>query len=135
MTNMALAPFNDHLHLSFQYDQRLGFYQWEKKRKQKLLVDVRIEFDARAAFRSDHLKDTVDYDVVDEEIRKVLKRKHYHLIETIAEETAKALFKRWKIIRAATITIDKPLALKHARQVSFCIYRKRGAKKRLARNS
>ncbi|MBI2339221.1 MAG: dihydroneopterin aldolase [Deltaproteobacteria bacterium] len=114
----------DHLHLTLEYDHTLGFYHWEKKRKQKVIVDLKIEFDVKKAAKSDHLKDTIDYDVVDALVLNVLKRKHYNLIETIAEEVAREIL-ALKGVHGVDVSVDKPLAIPHARKVSVSIYRKK----------
>lgn len=111
----------DHLHLEFEYDEKLGFYQWEKQRKQKLLVTVDLQVDVAHAANSDHLKDTIDYDQVDQIIRGLLAEKHYHLIETFAEAIASALLKKWKT--SVKVTVNKPLAIAHAKKISVSIER------------
>src|SRR3990167_11547875 len=98
----------DHLHLTLEYDHTLGFYHWEKKRKQKVIVDLTIEFNAKRAAKSDHLKDPIDYDAVDALVLNVLKRKHYNLIETIAEEVAREIL-RLKGVHGVAVSVDKPL--------------------------
>jgi len=108
-----MTPFQDHLHLILHYDQSLGFYHWEKKIKQKLTVELKLAFDLKPAIKSDHLKDTVDYDAVDAEIRKVFEKRHYNLIERMAEDIAQALLSRWSL-KGIAVTVNKPLAIGHA---------------------
>lgn len=115
---------NETLHLILEYDQRLGFYHWEKKRKQKLVVEVKLFFKTRKTSRADHLRDTIDYDAIDTLIQKTLKKRHYNLIETLTEEIAQALLAQWPL-KGVEVTVDKPLALPHARKVSFTVCRKK----------
>lgn len=112
----------DHLHLVFEYDEKLGFYHWEKRRKQKLIVTVDITLDIKRAARTDDLADTIDYDIVDRLIQDLLKKRHYHLIETIAEDVASHLLNHWPKSRV-WITVDKPFAIPHAKKISASIYR------------
>ncbi len=116
---------NETLHLILEYDQRLGFYHWEKKRKQKLVVEVKLFFKTRKTTRADHLRDTVDYDDIDTLIQKTLKKRHYNLIETLSIDIAQALLTKWPL-KGVEVTVDKPLALPNARKVSFTICRKKG---------
>lgn len=119
-----MMPFTDHLHLVLHYDQSLGFYHWEKKIKQKLIVELKLSFNMSQAIESDHLKDTVDYDAVDTEIRKVFEKRHYNLIERMAEDIAQALLTKWPL-RAVAVTVNKPLAIPHAEKVAVSIFRER----------
>lgn len=120
---------SDYLHLSFTYDETLGFYQWEKKIKQKLLIEIKIPIDAKKAAKSDHLQDTIDYDAVDALIRQVLSLKHYHLIESIAHAVAETLLKSFPI-KEIYVMVDKPLAIRHAKKISVSIHRKKRHNKR-----
>lgn len=113
---------SDHLHLTFEYDEKLGFYQWEKQQKQKLIVSVRIGVDVKKAALTDHLDSTIDYDVVDHLILNLLKERHFHLIETFAEEIANTLLKKWPQTWVE-ITVDKPLAIAHAKKISVYVKR------------
>ncbi|OGQ08595.1 MAG: dihydroneopterin aldolase [Deltaproteobacteria bacterium RIFCSPLOWO2_12_FULL_40_28] len=119
----------DYLHLRFEYDETLGFYQWEKNIKQKLLIEIEIPIDAKKAAKSDHLKDTIDYDAVDSIIRGVLSLKHYHLIESIAHAVADTLLQSFPI-QEIKVMVDKPLAIRHAKKISVSIHRKKRHTKR-----
>lgn len=113
----------DTLKLAFEYDERLGFYQWEKKQKQKLLVTIEITLDVKKAAKSDHLDDTIDYDAIDCMIRDLLRGKHFHLIESFAEAVASALLQKWPK-STVTVMVDKPLAIAHAKKISVIISRR-----------
>ena len=39
----------------------IGVYEWERNRKQDVVVNVEFDFDGQAAAASDRLEDTVDY--------------------------------------------------------------------------
>lgn len=112
----------DHLTLNFEYDEKLGFYQWEKNKKQKLIVKIKMSCDVKKASLTDHLNDTIDYDEVDQLIAKLLQDRHFHLIETFAEEIAQSLLKKWPEV-SLELTVNKPEAISHAKEVSVTIYR------------
>jgi dihydroneopterin aldolase len=54
-------------------------------------VDVEIQADLRAAGRSDHLADAVDYVRCYQTVRHVVETRQHNLLETVAEEIASAL--------------------------------------------
>lgn len=113
---------NDFLDLSFEYDETLGFYQWEKKQKQKLIVNIRVSVDIKKAAQSDHLDDTIDYDEIDQLILNILREKHYHLIETFADKIAHTLHDKWPK-SFLEVTVNKPMAIKHARKIAVIVKR------------
>jgi len=86
---------------------RIGVYPRERMRRQALGFSLAFEVSARAAARSDHLRDTVDYAAALDTITAVLARQHFQLIETVAECVAEALLARFAC-RAVTVRVHKP---------------------------
>lgn len=87
-----------------------GVLQFEKERGQYFYVDAKLYFDMHKAAKTDSLKETVNYALVCEEIEEVLIGQTYDLIESVAENTALAILKKFPIIRKVDITIYKPNA-------------------------
>ena len=50
----------------------IGIFDWERKKKQTVVINIEIEFNAAKAIKSDEVKDTVDYKVITKEIIRSL---------------------------------------------------------------
>ena len=95
----------------------IGIFDWERTRKQKVLINVEIQFNASRAARSDKVKDTVDYKTITKKIIKHVEVSEYFLLEKLADQVLKIVMEDRKV-KAAKVRIDKPGALRFARSVS-----------------
>ncbi len=102
----------------------IGLYPAERKNKQDVLINVMMETDLRAAGKSDELNDTADYKAIKVAILDFVENSRLKLIESLAENIAAICLKDARI-QSATVTIDKPGALRFARSVAVEITRKR----------
>lgn len=89
-----------------------GFFPEELKRKQPLIIDLRLGLDLSSSGRSGRILDTCDYDRVTDEVIAMMKFRKYRLLENAAEEIAAMLFGIHKNIANLNIRIKKPQALK-----------------------
>jgi dihydroneopterin aldolase len=74
----------------------------------KFEVDVEIHCDLSAAFTTDSLKRTIDYEAVYSFIQKTVTHKKYYLLETLANEIATGLRREYSIIESVKVTVRKP---------------------------
>ena len=95
----------------------IGIFDWERKKKQTVVINVEIEFNAAKAIKSDEVKDTVDYKVITKEIIRHVEGSKYFLLEKMADSVLKIVLKSPKV-KKARVRIDKPGALRFARSVS-----------------
>ncbi|HMA61611.1 MAG TPA: dihydroneopterin aldolase [bacterium] len=77
-----------------------GVGAFEKDNGGQFEVDLEMYFDMRPAMKSDNIKDTVDYTRVHKLIRKVIENRKYNLLEALAGNILKALFKEINIEKA-----------------------------------
>lgn len=89
----------------------VGIYDAERTTRQSLLVNVELDYDFAAAAASDAIGDTVDYDDVARAVTELAERRAFHLIETMAEETAAMLLARLPVLRRVRLEIRKPAAV------------------------
>ena len=106
----------------------------ERQRVQKVIVDVSIDCDLRKAGKTDALADTLDYKALTEQITALIKNSRFFLIEKLASEIAKLCLKD-KRTKSVRVTVTKPDALKNAQGAAIEIYRNRGQKAFLKKNS
>jgi len=101
-----------------------GLYPEERENKQDVVINVVMETDLRAAGKSDDLNDTVDYKTIKLNILDFVENSDYQLIESLAEGIAGICLADSKI-QSATVTIDKPGALRFAKSVAVEVTRTR----------
>lgn len=105
----------------------IGIYPEERENKQDVIINVTMETDLRAAGRSDDLNDTVDYKAIKLKILEFVETSRFQLVESLAEGIA-AICLDDRRVRSATVTVDKPGALRFARSVAVEITRQRNNK-------
>ena len=102
----------------------IGLYPEERKNKQDVIINIVLETDLRAAGKSDSLNDTVDYKAIKLAILDFVENSSFQLIESLAEGIATICLKDTRV-QSATVTIDKPGALRFCRSVAVEITRNR----------
>ncbi len=102
----------------------IGINPEERREKQDVILNITMEADLRRAARSDRIADTVDYKQVKTAIRALVESSTFNLVETLAERVAEVCL-RPPGVRAVTVTLDKPGALRFARSVAVEITRRR----------
>ena len=95
----------------------VGIYDWEKEKKQDVIINIEMEFDGTKAIESDNIEDTVDYKTITKEIIDMVEGNEFNLIERIAGEAIKIAMKNDKVERAS-VRVDKPGALRFTDTVS-----------------
>lgn len=106
----------------------IGIFDWERKIKQKIAVDLEIPADIRKAARRDDIRDAVDYKKIAKHIISFIRSSRYFLIETLAERLAESLLDQFSIPEIR-LRISKPGAIRGARNVGIEIFRKRTSRK------
>jgi 7,8-dihydroneopterin aldolase/epimerase/oxygenase len=93
----------------FQLICIIGAYDEERKNKQSIFIDVKMEVDLGAAIESDSLVETVDYGEVMRYIEEEYSDRTYYLIETLAAMLSKDLLEKFKAY-SIVVKVKKPLA-------------------------
>ena len=100
----------------------LGAREQERVREQEVVISLVLRGDLAAVGRSDDLRDAVDYAVVSAEVRDLVARSRYYLVEALAEAVG-ALALRDTRIASVTVTVEKPGAVRDADSVAVTITR------------
>jgi FolB domain-containing protein len=87
----------------------IGVYELEKKKKQKLIVNAKIEFDEGLASETDNINDTQNYHPICDGIIKILNEGNFELLEKAVTEVGKFILSFPKIV-SVDVEIDKPEA-------------------------
>ena len=69
---------------------RIGVYEWERRTRQTVRIDLELPIDAASAAASDDVRDAVDYAALVDHIRVAAAARPFNLIETLAEAVASA---------------------------------------------
>lgn len=102
----------------------IGIYPEERRTKQDVVINIVLESDLRAACRSDRIEDTVDYKGIKKRVIEMAESSSRFLIERLAEDIAELCLNEPHVVRA-TVSVDKPGALRFARSVAVEITRAR----------
>ncbi len=92
----------------------IGAHPHERGIEQELLITLEVDIEVTKCLHSDLLEDTVDYTALMRCCSDVAKRRHYHLLETLAWEILVELGETFPLIRAQ-IKLEKTLTLSPAR--------------------
>ena len=102
----------------------IGFRDFERLKKQDVLINISLYADLRKACQSDSVKDAVDYKQVKNCIVSMVEESQFFLLEKLAEEIAK-LCLNFDLVQKVHVTVDKPGALRFARSVALEISREK----------
>ena len=75
----------------------IGIYDWERKIKQFVCIDLELGTDISNASNSDVIDDTVDYKAVSKTLKSFIGDSEFQLIEALAEESVKLIFEKFNV--------------------------------------
>lgn len=105
-----------------EVDATIGIFEWEKRIKQKLRINLEMATDIAKAAATDSIDDTLDYKAVSKRVMQFVADSRYELVETLIEKVAEILLKEFNI-PWVRVTISKPGAVRGSRDVGISIER------------
>ena len=75
----------------------IGIYDWERKNKQTVILDLEMGTDIRSAAQSDSIEDTLDYKAVSDRLITFVESSCFMLVETMAEQMTEILLQEFNI--------------------------------------
>lgn len=103
-------------------DTIIGIYDWERRVRQPLVLDVEMAFDVRKPAASDDVADTLDYKAVSKRLAAFIEGSSCQLVETLAERCA-ALVRDEFGVAWVRLKLAKPGAVRAARSVGVVVER------------
>jgi len=100
----------------------IGIFDWERKVKQEVSIDMEFPFDCKKAAATDTIEDTIDYKAITKGVIKFVEGSSFQLQETLAESIA-SLVKNEYGVKSIKLRVSKPGALRGAKDVGLIIYR------------
>ena len=102
----------------------IGIFDWERKKRQKVSIDLEFPANIRRAAKLDRLEDTVDYKRIAKRTIAFVSRSRFYLLETLTERLAALLLKKFRLPKI-TVRISKPGAIRGAKTVGIEIIRRK----------
>ncbi len=103
-------------------DTVIGIYDWERRIRQTVRIDIDMASDIRRAASSDAIADTLSYKAVADWVSDFVANSEYQLVEALAEQLAQRLLAEFKL-PWLRLTVAKPGAVSEAREVGVAIER------------
>ena len=104
----------------------IGIYDWERRIKQPIVLDIEMGFDNRKPAASDAIEDTLDYKAVSKRLIQFVGESDFGLVETLAERCAAIITGEFGV-PWVRLKLSKPGAVRGAKAVGILIERTRGA--------
>lgn len=103
----------------------IGVYEWERRVRQTVILDLDLGADIRRAAQTDAIADTVNYKAVSKRLLEYVGNSQFQLVETLAERVAEILLTEFQL-PWVRVRINKKGALRGANDVGVVIERPRG---------
>jgi dihydroneopterin aldolase len=100
----------------------IGVFDWERKIKQEVIIDLEMGGDIRRAAESDELADTLDYKAVAKRVIGFVEKSEFQLVETLAERVASLIIEEFHV-PWLRLRLNKQGAVRGARDVGVIIER------------
>ena len=102
----------------------IGFQDWEREKKQDILVNLEMLISDETAVETDDVGDSVDYKKIKYAIVDSVESSSFYLLERLAGHILDIVMSSEKVTKA-TVELDKPHALRFADSVSIILARER----------
>ncbi len=100
----------------------IGIWDWERRIKQSITIDLDMAADISRAAASDHIDDTLNYKAVAKRVISFVAESEFQLVETLAEKIAGILRDEFQI-PWCRVRINKKGAIRGGRDVGVLIER------------
>jgi len=100
----------------------IGIWDWERKIRQTVIIDLEMSADIAKAAATDDIKDTLDYKGVAKRIQQFVSESSFQLVETLAERIAGIVRDEFDVAWVR-VRVNKPGAIRGSRDVGIDIER------------
>ncbi len=100
----------------------IGIYDWERKIKQRVNLDLEMGTDIRKAAASEDIDSTLNYKTVSERLVDFIQHSEFLLVETMAEQIATLVLSEFPV-PWLRLRLGKPGAVPNAKDVGVIIER------------
>ena len=114
---MDIVYLND-----LRIDTVIGIYDWERRTRQTVILDIEMGTDIRRAAETDSIEQTLDYKAVAKRLFAYVGESEFNLVETLAERIATLLLEEFHV-PWCRIRLNKKGAVRGVRDVGVIIER------------
>ncbi|MGD8999066.1 MAG: dihydroneopterin aldolase [Granulosicoccaceae bacterium] len=107
---------------NLKVDTVIGIFDWERKIKQSVVIDLDMAADIRKAAASDAIDDTLDYKAVAKRLISFVGESEFQLVETLTEKIAEIVLSEFNV-PWVRVRLNKQGAVRYARDVGIIIER------------
>ena len=100
----------------------IGIWEWERKIRQTVAIDLEMSADIRKAAASDEVEDTLNYKSVAKRVQAFVGESSSQLVETLAERIAAIILDEFDV-DWVRVRVNKPGAIRGAKGVGVLIER------------
>lgn len=101
----------------------VGIWEWERRVRQRVIIDLEMATDIRRAAASDRIEDTIDYKKVAKRLLAFVGESQFNLVETLAEQIARVVVTEFAV-SWVKVRLNKQGAIRGARDVGIEIERR-----------
>jgi 7,8-dihydroneopterin aldolase/epimerase/oxygenase len=101
----------------------VGIWDWERRVKQTVIIDLEMATDIRRAAASDRIEDTIDYKKVAKRLLAFVGESQFNLVETLTEQIARVVVTEFGV-SWVKVRLNKQGAIRGARDVGIEIERR-----------
>jgi dihydroneopterin aldolase len=107
-------------------DTIIGIYDWERRLRQTVILDIDMAADIRRAAATDSIDDTLNYKAVAKRLIAFVGDSEFQLVETLAERVAEIVLREFQV-GWVRVRVNKQGAVRGARDVGVIIERRNEA--------
>lgn len=96
----------------------IGFNDWERKKKQDVIINIELAFELGKSTTSDRVEDTLDYKVITKQIIKSVEESDFNLLEKLTQMILDIIMENQRVTWAK-VKVEKPFALRFSDSVSI----------------
>lgn len=100
----------------------IGVYDWERKIKQPVVLDIEMAFDTSIPAQTDEITRALDYKAVAKRLIEFVEASHFELVESLAENCARIVRDEFDV-PWLRLKLSKPGAVSGSRAVGVIIER------------
>lgn len=107
---------------NLRIDCVIGAFEWERRVRQTVALDLDLAADVARAAQTDRLEDTLDYKAISKRLVEYVSQSQFRLVETLAEKIADIVLHEYGVTWVR-VRVNKKGALRHATDVGVVIER------------
>ncbi len=107
---------------ALQIETVIGIYDWERKIRQKISLDIEMATDIAKAAKSDNIDDALSYKTVAKRLIDFVEESEFELVEALAEKICSIIMEEFEV-PWVKLTLHKPGAVRGSKSVGVIIER------------